>query len=306
MSRATPFLPEGRIVDLPGRGETFVRAHVGGTDRPTLLLLHGWTITADLNWFACYEPLAARYNLVAIDHRGHGRGMRSTRPFDLEAAADDAAAVLDRLGVARVIAVGYSMGGPVAIHLADRHPGRVEGLVMTATAARFDRTLAERASWLFLPLLPALLRRDVMGRLLRRLIDQQAAVDETVAAWRERLIGESQRANPDGIVQAGRALQREDAREVAARLDLPAAVVLTARDRNVRPGSQRELATLLGARVLEVEAAHEVFLQQPAAFAAGLLAAVEGVVARRGEVRRPVTRAVARHARRWRARHATA
>lgn len=299
-----PFVPEGRIIDLPGRGETFVRHHFGGTDRPTLLLLHGWTVTADLNWFACYGPLAQRYNIVAIDHRGHGRGLRSTHPFDLAAAADDAAAALTALGVDGVVAVGYSMGGPVALHLAERHPGLVEGLVLTATAARFNRRLGERVQWLLLPLLPVLLRRDGMNRILRYGIDKRAAADETVAAWRERLVGETQRHSSTGTMEAARALARFDAREVAAGLEVPSAVVLTTGDRTVHPSSQRELAKLLGARVLEVEAGHEAFFQQPAAFAAALLAAVEGVLARRHDGNGSVSRTVARHARRWRRRHA--
>ncbi|MPY91498.1 MAG: alpha/beta fold hydrolase [Acidimicrobiia bacterium] len=301
-----PFVPEGRILDLPGRGETFVRAHFSGTDRPTLLLLHGWTITADLNWFACYAAFAERYNLVAIDHRGHGRGLRSTHPFDLEAAADDAAAALELLGVRPVVAVGYSMGGPVALHLAGRHPGIVEGLVLTATAARFNRRLDERLEWALLPLLPMVLRRDGLVRALRRALDKQAALDPAVAAWRGRLVGETQRASTASTVEAGRALSRYDAREVAMELELPAAVVLTSRDRAVPPSSQRELAKLLRARVLEIEAGHDVFIQQPAAFAAGLLAGVEGVLARRAEGNGSVTRAVARHARRWRRRHVRA
>lgn len=299
-----PFVPQGRILDLPGRGETFVRAHFGGTDRPNLLLLHGWTVTADLNWFACYAPFAERYNLVAIDHRGHGRGLRSTHPFDLAAAADDAAAALEQLGSPKVVAVGFSMGGPVALHLADRHPGLVDGLVLSATAARFNHRLAERVQWAMLPLLPTLLRRDGLGRVMRRRIDAEAAADPIVAAWRERLLGELARSNVCGTFEAGRSLSRYDGRDQAARLELPAAVVITSADRQVAPASQRELAQLLDARVLEVEADHDVFLHQPAAFAAGLLAAVEGVVARRSGADTSVARAVTRHARRWRRRHA--
>jgi pimeloyl-ACP methyl ester carboxylesterase len=37
------------------------------------VLLHGWTASADLNWFRCYEPLGEQYRVLALDHRGHGK-----------------------------------------------------------------------------------------------------------------------------------------------------------------------------------------------------------------------------------------
>ena len=139
-----PFVPEGRILDLPGRGDTFVRVHEGPPGGPRVVLLHGWTVTADLNWFGTYRPLAERASFVAIDHRGHGRGLRTERPFALEAVADDTAAALAALGWGPVTAVGYSMGGPIALHLARRHPGVVDGLVMAATAGSFRTTRLSR------------------------------------------------------------------------------------------------------------------------------------------------------------------
>ena len=57
----------------------------------------------------------ARYSFVAVDHRGHGRGIRSDEHFRLEDAADDAAGVVRTLDCGPVIVVGYSMGGPLAL-----------------------------------------------------------------------------------------------------------------------------------------------------------------------------------------------
>jgi len=140
-----PPLPPGREIDLPGRGRSFVRIADGPPGAPTLLLLHGWTASADLNWFRCYGPLSRHFTVMAIDHRGHGRGIRSRRPFSLSACADDAAALVEELGIERVIAVGYSMGGPIAQLLWKRHPELVEGLVLCATSRNFGRSLPERA-----------------------------------------------------------------------------------------------------------------------------------------------------------------
>ena len=84
-----PWLPDGRTVLLPGRGETYARIHRHpDASRLTVLMLHGWTASADLQFFTAYRQVCQHYSLVAIDHRGHGRGLRSATPFQLEDVAD--------------------------------------------------------------------------------------------------------------------------------------------------------------------------------------------------------------------------
>ena len=56
-----PELPPGRRLELPGRGSTFVRELAGPAGAPTIVLLHGWTVTSDLNWFTCYETLGRSF-----------------------------------------------------------------------------------------------------------------------------------------------------------------------------------------------------------------------------------------------------
>jgi 3-oxoadipate enol-lactonase len=78
-------------MNLPGRGEVFVRDSGRKPAGPAVLLLHGWTASADLNFFSIYASLAGSYRVIALDQRGHGRGLRSVEPFSLEDCADDAA-----------------------------------------------------------------------------------------------------------------------------------------------------------------------------------------------------------------------
>src|SRR5687768_13407000 len=107
-------LPPGQAVHVPGRGELFVRDN--GGDGPPVLLLHGWTASADLNWYAQYGALtAAGMRVIALDHRGHGRGLRTHADFRLADCADDAVALVEHLGTGPVVATGYSMGGPIAL-----------------------------------------------------------------------------------------------------------------------------------------------------------------------------------------------
>src|SRR3954469_24325137 len=107
-----PPFPMGKRVELPGRGTTFVRQVEGPPGAPTLLLLHGWMASGGLNWFRVFDALGEHFNVIAVDMRGHGRGIRNGRRFRLADCADDAAATLDVLGITSVIPVGYSLGGP--------------------------------------------------------------------------------------------------------------------------------------------------------------------------------------------------
>src|SRR5438034_1882741 len=76
-----PPLPAGRAVTVPGRGEVFCRQTEGPAGAVPVLLLHGWTASADLNWFMAYQAVAGQHPVVALDHRGHGRGIRSEQTF---------------------------------------------------------------------------------------------------------------------------------------------------------------------------------------------------------------------------------
>jgi 3-oxoadipate enol-lactonase len=167
-----PALPAGQVINLPGRGEVFVRDSGGPRGGVTVLLLHGWTASADLNFFPVYAALAESYRVIALDLRGHGRGMRSIEPFTLEDCADDAAALLANLGVRNVIAVGYSMGGPVALLLARRHPGAVVALVLQATALEWRHTAREQMVWRLLPVLELGLRLGTGAGFTERILRQ--------------------------------------------------------------------------------------------------------------------------------------
>jgi pimeloyl-ACP methyl ester carboxylesterase len=78
--------------------------------------------------------VGAGYRVLAIDHRGHGRGLRSIAPFRLSDCAADAAAALELLDAAPATVVGYSMGGAIAQLLARDHADVVSGLVLSGTA----------------------------------------------------------------------------------------------------------------------------------------------------------------------------
>lgn len=283
-------MPPGRALDLPGRGTTWI--HEAGRehatpDRPAVVLLHGWTATAELNWFTAMPFLADTHHVVAVEHRGHGRGLRSDEPFRLTDCADDVAAVAETLDLGPVVAVGYSMGGPIAQLLWRRHGERVAGLVLCATAARFDPGPAAGA-------LAAGLA-GVVGAAARRLSP------EVRSAITARAL--SPKYSPDepggriGLAVAGSHELRDLAEALAQvtsyradwldEVDVPTAVVLTSRDRTVPPQRQRDLhAAIPGASLHVVEGDHTVCAIRPDRFVPVAVDAVERV-SRRAQARPP-------------------
>jgi len=271
-----PNLPPGKAIELHGRSRTWVydSGPVPGRDRSTILLLHGWTSTAALNWHLCFPALAQEYRVVALDHRGHGRGIRSRTPFRLEDCADDAAALIKALGVGPVTAVGYSMGGPVAQLLWKRHPDIVDGIVLCATAARFSvrqemsvslGTLGLGAS-MALSLLPEMVRRQGMS-----LASRNWAANREIPPW---AIVEWERNDPGALIQAGLALRRFDSTSWIETLDVPASVVVTALDNIVSPVRQWDLARAIpGAVAYPVQGDHRACVEQARDFVPALLAA---------------------------------
>jgi pimeloyl-ACP methyl ester carboxylesterase len=280
-----PWLPEGRLVRVDGRGELFARIHRHpDPDAPVVLLLHGWTASIDLQFVTAYEALAGRYTFVGIDHRGHGRGLRTPDRFALEDAADDAAALVEALGLSPVVAVGYSMGGPIAMLLARRRPDLVAGLVVQATALDWRNTRRDRFLWRVLPIAGSWLRTKGYRRYLNRAVPKAIGarkrgreIEHPIQPYIPWLVSEMSRNDPFVMVDAGRALADYDARPWASSLCVPAAALVTTDDHLVAPRQQWALAAALGATTRELRADHFATLSHPEAYAALTVELIEDV-----------------------------
>ena len=283
-----------RPIELPGRGTTFVCDLPGPSPHsPTVVMLHGLGATGALNWSHGLGVLNERFRVVALDHRGHGRGIDADGPFTLEDCADDAVALADVLGVERAIFVGYSMGGPIAQLVWHRHAERVRGLVLCATSAEFCSP-AER--WAVVRALEEVHRTT-------RLIPRPLVVEGTRAAL-AGIVGAEQRQDlldalrghdPLAVRDAAQAVLSFSSADWIGDVSVPTAVVVTERDHLVPTARQRELAARIpGASVVALDGNHMVFLTEPEALAAAVLvacravsAAAPTVPATAGRTRRP-------------------
>ena len=276
-------LPHGRRIELRGRGTTFLRQVDGRASGPPVVLLHGWIASGGLNWFTSFDPIGEAYPVLAPDLRGHGRGIRSSRRFRLSDCADDVAAMLERLDTGPVIAVGYSMGGPVAQLLWKRHPHLVSGLVLCATSSAFVTGMRDRM--IFGSAMAAAaggtragmtVARAPLGPLSQLVPASSGSRPETMRAW---AAAEMRRHDVRTVLEAGQAINAYDARRWIGEVDVPTTVLVTGRDRAIAPRYQLKLAEAIpGAEIQRVDDGHIACAKQ--SFGPSLRRAVDSVAAR--------------------------
>ncbi|HTM83937.1 MAG TPA: alpha/beta hydrolase, partial [Mycobacterium sp.] len=279
--------PTGRLIELPGRGSTYVvdTGPTGGG--PTFILLHSVACTGMLTWYPSLEMLRQFGRVVVFDQRGHGAGITSSR-FLLEDCADDTAAVADALGIHTFIPVGFSMGSLVAQLAWRRHRDRVDGLVLCAAAATFAEAAPMRlGTSLFAAMLDAFTPRPAAPSSSPSPLPPLPSVASTVAdptgtandvRW---ALTEFRATDVGAMLRTLAEIVRFDSRSWVAQIDVPTAVVVPTRDRVISPRHQHWLASQIpAATVVTVDGGHACCTLQQEAFVAGLSTAVDGVLTR--------------------------
>ena len=272
---AEPPAPRTRLTALPGRGVTRIWECAGPAGAPVLMLIHGVTFTAELNWSKTMAALGGHFRVVAMDLRGHGDGIDAGSRFRLEDCADDVAALAEVLGVGPFVAVGYSMGGMVAQLLSRRHAPLLSGLVLCATARNVLGSPAEKLTALALPAAAAAIRlnpflqpmsAELFGMALLGPVDDPATARQARAQLRRTSLGTA--------ISAVQAVCEFSSHSWIGQVSVPTAVLVTTRDRVVPVGRQLRLARAIpGATVHEVAADHAACVTAPGIFNPVLLQA---------------------------------
>ncbi len=110
-----------------------------GRGEPALVLVHCWSCDRHL-WDGVVPAVAKDRRVVTIDLAGHGDSGRDRKDWTIQAFGQDVRAVVDKLGLKRVILAGHSMGGPVILEAARLLPGRVVGLIPVDTGLNVEKT----------------------------------------------------------------------------------------------------------------------------------------------------------------------
>ena len=200
-----------QTADVGGRKISYAGA---GQDGDVVLLVHGYG--GDRNsWLFLQEPLAARYQVYALDLPGHGTSAKDVGEGSLSVLADAVTGVLDALDAERAHLVGHSMGGAVALAAAARDPARIASLTLIAPSgfgseinAGYLRGFADAQTRRELKAVIGQLFDDE-GLVTRQLVDDLLAykrldgVDEALHALADTLLdGEAQRGDSAATLAA--------------------------------------------------------------------------------------------------------
>lgn len=242
-------------VEIPG-GSINVWARPAADGSSTAVLIHGLTGTSRW-WAKVVEKLPEGLGVIALDVRGRGASAHAPPPYDMAGLAEDIVRCMEHFSIDSAVVAGYSMGAWIVAVLAERHPERVERLVL------IDGGLA-------LPNDPALDPDDiitaVVGPSLARLNlvfdDQEAFFDYWKAHpalerhWDDSMRpalgyelartrdGYSVVASPEAITEAARQITVDpETRNAAATVGVPSHLIVVERGTADQEGGMIPLAT---------------------------------------------------------------
>lgn len=242
-----------------------------GAEKATVLLLHGWAGTAELNWSHVYAPLvAAGYRVLAPDLAGHGHGARDV-PFTIDGVTATAARLVRDSGAVKVVVAGHSMGGSIALAFVRRYPELVTGQVLIATQSSWPGI---PPSWVLRGAgrLATMASKPVLRWGARPILGEDAARNE----WIHEELSHTSIAH---LAQALAALRGFNADAWLSQIQVPTVVLVTTRDSLVSPERQRQLASAIpAATVMEVDIDHSDPPSRPGLFPERLVAAIDRCV----------------------------
>jgi pimeloyl-ACP methyl ester carboxylesterase len=228
---------------------------------PATVLLHPFPLTRT-TWAGLADALAARRRVIAVDARGFGESP-ATGPFTIADLADDLAALLDRLEIARATVLGMSMGGYAALAFAARHRDRLSALVLADTRAAADSAEARAGRATALATLDSVGPGGYLAASLPRLLSPHAP-PALIAHVRSR--AETRAASLRAGIEALR--DRPDRSGELGAIACPTLVACGVEDQVTPPTEMKQMAAAIaGARFVPIAGAgHLSHLEAPGAF----------------------------------------
>ena len=243
-----------------------------GTGTNAILFVHGHPFNRSM-WQPQLGALAAAgWRAIAPDLRGYGETTVVPGKTTFEIFAADLAALLDHLGLERVVLGGLSMGGQIVMQFAQQYPDRVRGIVLAATFPEPETEDGKRWRYSMADRLVAEGMRPYAGEVLSKMLAARSITDfpEVAAHVTAMMCG----TNPEGAAAAlrGRA-ERPDYQPTLAALSVPALVIVGSEDAyTTRAQAERMRDLPRDAELVWLDGiGHMPNLERPAAFNAELI-----------------------------------
>ena len=251
-----------------------------GDGRP-LVLLHAFPLSSAM-WLDQRQGLSAHCRVITPDLRGFGGSALGDDEPTLVAAADDVAALLDRLDLDRVLLGGLSMGGYVAMMMLRRHANRISGLLLADTKATADPELARaNRERIAVAVLADPGSTVLVDEVLPSLVGPSTV--ERRGGVLGRVRGLVQQAPPPAVAWAQRAMAaRPDSFDVLRACQVPALVIVGAEDALSPPSDAQEMAAALPDSTLVTipDVGHLSAVEDPAAFNDAVLGFINRIQSR--------------------------
>ncbi len=248
-----------------------IRYESFGRGEPALVLVHCWSCDRHL-WDAVVPRFAKERRVVTLDLAGHGESGRDRKEWTIHAFGQDVQAVVEALGLRKVILVGHSMGGPVILEAARLLPGRVVGLVPVDTLLDVEQQMPPEQVAGFV----AELEKDFHGT-VDRFTRQYMFVPKSDPALIERVVAKNAAAPKEVAIPCLRAAWSYDARPALREVRLPAYAVSSDHFPTNLEANRRHFKTYDTALMTGV--GHYLMLEDPARFSDLLAQAVSHLLA---------------------------
>ncbi|MEU3273266.1 alpha/beta hydrolase [Saccharomonospora sp. NPDC006951] len=235
---------------------------------PGLLLAHGGGGSVAANFGGIIGDLARTHTVVGADYPGSGETPRSPVPLVLDELADELVGIALGNGLDEFSVLGYSLGTAVAVRAAVRHPGRVNGLVLTSGFATVGNRL-RLATSVWATLLEG--ERDLLARFMALVGVGERALDALSPPELAATLDALAEGLPEGTPEQVALVTSVDIRADLAEIRVPTTVIATTLDTLAPPSLSRELAAgISGAELVEIEAGHNIGFEAGAEWLAAI------------------------------------
>lgn len=219
------------------------------TSLPPLVLLHGF-LSDHLLWDGVIQHLDKRIHVIAPDFPGFNGNPALTCPPSIDALADFVVETLHGQNITKACIAGMSMGGYVALAIAERHPQILAGLALVSTQASADTPAKRRLRGLTAAMIRHRGIHGILPEFLPLLFPKQGASAELMAVARSAAL----RASPEGACWSLAAMANRPERvKLLQGIQAPSLVIHGTEDQIMSLQHAREMAALLpNARLIEI------------------------------------------------------